>query len=118
MPDWRYRKTAPEKRAKQQIRDLGKAVRKTVKELDKSYPNSNRSDRILRAHRQRVAEIVQRERRPTYQHFGQRNGNTHSPVTPLTLLEVLGLFVFAIVFLVVALTARWLCFFLATTSGL
>jgi hypothetical protein len=41
MPDWRSRNTAPEKRAKQQIRDLGKAVRKTVKELDKSYPNGN-----------------------------------------------------------------------------
>jgi hypothetical protein len=118
MPDWRYRKTAPEKRAKQQIRDLGKAVRKTVKELDKSYPNGNRSDRILRAHRQRVAEIVQRGRRPPSRHAWQRNGNTHSPVKPLTPLEVLGLFVFATVFLAVALTARWLCFFLAATSGL
>ena len=65
LDDWLERLTRepPEKRAKGQLRDLGKATRKTVKELSK-HPNDRLTSDILHTHRVRVAEITQRGIKP------------------------------------------------------
>ena len=65
LDDWLERLTRepPEKRAKGQLRDLGKATRKTVKELSK-HPNDRLTGDILHTHRVRVAEITQRGIKP------------------------------------------------------
>jgi hypothetical protein len=65
LDDWleRITREPPEKRAKGQLRDLGKATRKTVKEL-KQHPNDRLTGDILHNHRVRVAEISQRGIKP------------------------------------------------------
>ena len=65
LDDWLERLTRepPEKRAKGQLRDLGKATRQTVKELSK-HPNDRLTGDILHTHRVRVAEITQRGIKP------------------------------------------------------
>jgi hypothetical protein len=65
LDDWLERLTRepPEKRAKGQLRDLGNATRKTVKEL-KQHPNDRLTGDILHNHRVRVAEISQRGIKP------------------------------------------------------
>ena len=65
LDDWLERLTRepPEKRAKGQLRDLGNATRKTVKELSK-HPNDRLTGDILHTHRVRVAEITRRGIKP------------------------------------------------------
>jgi hypothetical protein len=65
LDDWLERLTRepPEKRAKGQLRDLGKATRKTVKALAK-HPNDRQAGDILHAHKVRVAEITRRGTKP------------------------------------------------------
>ena len=65
LDDWLERLTRepPEKRAKGQLRDLGKATRQTVKELSK-HPNDRLTGDILHTHRVRVAEITRRGIKP------------------------------------------------------
>ena len=65
LDDWleRLSREPPEKRAKGQLRDLGKATRQTVKELSK-HPNDRLTGDILHTHRVRVAEIMQRGIKP------------------------------------------------------
>jgi len=53
----------PEKRAKGQLQDLGKATRKTVKALSK-HPNDHQTGDILHDHTVRVAEIMRRGTKP------------------------------------------------------
>jgi hypothetical protein len=65
LDDWLERLTRepPEKRAKGQLRDLGKATRKTVKALSE-HPNDHQTGDILHAHTVRVAEITRRGTKP------------------------------------------------------
>jgi hypothetical protein len=65
LDDWleRINREPPEKRAKRQLRDLGTATRKTVKEL-KQHPNDHQTGDILHTHKVRVAEITRRGTKP------------------------------------------------------
>jgi hypothetical protein len=65
LDDWLEQLTRepPEKRAKGQLRDLGNATRKTVKELSK-HPNDHLTGDILHTHTVRVAEITRRGIKP------------------------------------------------------
>jgi hypothetical protein len=65
LDDWleRMLREPPEKRAKGQLRDLGNATRKTVKEL-KQHPNDHLTGDILHTHTVRVAEIARRGTKP------------------------------------------------------
>ena len=65
LDDWLERLTRepPEKRAKRQLRDVGKATRQTVKELSK-HPNDRLTGDILHTHRVRAAKITQRGIKP------------------------------------------------------
>src|SRR5687768_16538119 len=54
----RRRMTTPEKRASKQLRAVRAETLKAVKAIGKSYPNSTKSDEILRAHQHRVGRIV------------------------------------------------------------
>jgi hypothetical protein len=65
LDDWleRINREPPEKRAKGQLRDLGKATRDTIKALSK-HPNDHRTGDILHTHKVRVAEITRRGTKP------------------------------------------------------
>jgi len=65
LDDWLERLTRepPEKRAKGQLRDVGKATRQTVKALAK-HPNDRLTSDILHNHKVRVAEITRRGIKP------------------------------------------------------
>jgi hypothetical protein len=65
LDDWLERLTRepPEKRAKGQLRDVGKATRQTVKALAK-HPNDRLAGDILHTHTVRVAEITRRGIKP------------------------------------------------------
>jgi hypothetical protein len=45
-------------RAKQQMRELGQAVRNAARELDRAYPNTMRGDRIVSDFRQHTNRLV------------------------------------------------------------
>jgi hypothetical protein len=66
LDDWLERLTRepPEKRAKGQLRDVGKATRQTVKALAK-HPNDRLTGDILHNHNVRVAEITRRGIKPS-----------------------------------------------------
>jgi hypothetical protein len=51
-------KPSPQKRARQQLNALHTETLKAAQEIGKSYPNSAKSDEILRAHQHRVRRIV------------------------------------------------------------
>jgi hypothetical protein len=57
MPDHR-RNTSLEKRTRQQLKALHAETLKAAKAIGNSYPNSAKSDEILRAHQHRVQQIV------------------------------------------------------------
>jgi hypothetical protein len=59
MAFWNNRSKAPDERARQQIRDLSKALVKSVRQVDKSYPNQAASDRIQQQYQRQVAEVLQ-----------------------------------------------------------
>ncbi len=59
MPDHYNGNYSAENRAQQQLRDLGRTVRQTAKDLDTSYPNAAESSRILRQYQQQVARTLQ-----------------------------------------------------------
>jgi hypothetical protein len=65
LDDWleRITREPPEKRAKGQLRDLGKATRDTVKALAK-HPDDRLTGDILHTHKVRVAEIKQQGIKP------------------------------------------------------
>jgi hypothetical protein len=65
LDDWLEQLTRepPEKRAKGQLRDLGKATRDTVKAL-REHPNDRLTGDILHTHTVRVAEITRRGIKP------------------------------------------------------
>jgi hypothetical protein len=58
----RRRMTAPEKRARQQLKTLHAETLKAAKAIGNSFPNNAKSDEILRAHQHRVQQIVGQER--------------------------------------------------------
>jgi hypothetical protein len=60
MAFWHNRPKTPEDRAKQQIQDLRKALVSSAKQVDKSYPNQEKSARILQEYQSQVAEVLQR----------------------------------------------------------
>jgi hypothetical protein len=61
LDDWleRLLREPPERRAKRQLRDVGNATRKTVKEL-REHPNDRLTGDILHNHTVRLAEITRR----------------------------------------------------------
>jgi hypothetical protein len=65
LDDWLEQLTRepPEKCAKGQLRDLGKATRQTVKDL-RQHPNDRLTGDILHTHTVRVAEITRRGIKP------------------------------------------------------
>jgi hypothetical protein len=65
LDDWLERMTRepPEKRAKRQLRDVGKATRHTVKALA-AHPTDRQAGDILHTHKVRVAEIQGWGRQP------------------------------------------------------
>jgi hypothetical protein len=65
LDDWleQVLRDPPEKHAKGQLQDLGKATRQTVKDLRK-HPNDRLTGDILHTHTVRVAEITQRGIKP------------------------------------------------------
>jgi hypothetical protein len=65
LDDWleRINREPPEQRAKEQLRDVGKATRQTVKALAK-HPNDNQTGDILHTHKVRIAEITRRGIKP------------------------------------------------------
>jgi hypothetical protein len=98
MPDRRDCNQKPAEHAKQQIRELGQAVKKAIKEVDKSSPNAQQGDRILREFQQRVTEISQRRRQPALPSSRQRGASSNFLTSPLFLkllvwVVALGLFV-------------------------
>jgi hypothetical protein len=65
LDDWleHLSREPPERRARTQLRNLGKATRTTVKELSR-HPNDHLTDDILHKHTVRVAEIQRRGIKP------------------------------------------------------
>jgi hypothetical protein len=65
LDDWLERLTRepPEKRAKGQLRDVGKATRQTVKALAK-HPTDRQASDILHTHKVQIAEIQRRGIKP------------------------------------------------------
>lgn len=59
MAFWSKPPKTPEEHARKQIRDLGKALVKSVKQVDKSYPNQAASARIQQEYQRKVAEVLQ-----------------------------------------------------------
>jgi hypothetical protein len=64
MPDRRT------EHAKQQIRELGQAVRKAAREVDRAYPNTKQGDRAVREFRQQSNRIVQSNRQSRNRSLG------------------------------------------------
>jgi hypothetical protein len=53
---------SPEHRARQQLRDLGVEVLKSLKEVEQSYPDPAEAARIIAEHQQRLGQIVRQGR--------------------------------------------------------
>jgi hypothetical protein len=68
MPDPGYRNQSRGELTKQQIRELGQAVRKAARDVDRSYPNTTQGDRIVSEFRQQTNRIIQSGR-----HHGNRS---------------------------------------------
>jgi hypothetical protein len=64
MPERKASNTSLEKRAKRQVRALEGNVRKTLKALDKAYPDTHQCDEILSQHQQRAVKILEWGRKP------------------------------------------------------
>jgi hypothetical protein len=64
MPDRRGEHT------KQQIRELGQAVRKAAREVERSYPNAQHGDRIVRDFRHQTNRIFQSGRKHSNRSIG------------------------------------------------
>jgi hypothetical protein len=58
----RNRQPSPEHRAQQQLRDLRREVLNSPKAVGKSYPNPDKTARILTGHQQRVRQIIRQGR--------------------------------------------------------
>lgn len=56
------RQPSPEQRARQQLRDIRIAVLKSLKNVDRSYPNSSEAARILAEHQERLSRIARQGR--------------------------------------------------------
>ncbi len=65
LDDWleRITREPPERRAKRQLRDVGRATRQTVKAL-REHPNDRLTGDILHTHTVRVAEITRQGIKP------------------------------------------------------
>jgi hypothetical protein len=121
MPDRRDGNQKPAEHAKQQIRELGQAVKKAIKEVDKSSPNAQQGDRIIREFQQRVTEISQRRRQPALPSSQDRGASSEfftSPFFLKLLVWIIWIGLFAIVTVsfglwgVVALSFCWGTFLL------
>jgi hypothetical protein len=108
----------PKDLSRKQLRDLRREVQRTVRKLDKSYPNEAKSEEILRAHRLRIVVLLKQGRTiklpvPTR---GQQWERPY-PLKPLTGWEVFWLFVFAVVFLATIVGLAWLLHWLGAVTG-
>jgi hypothetical protein len=65
MRDRRYGNTSHGQHAQRQIRELGQAVRRAAREVERSYPNAQHGDPIIRDFQQQTNRIVEsgRQRR-------------------------------------------------------
>jgi hypothetical protein len=70
MPDRGYRNQSRGELTKQQIRELGQAVRKAARDVDRSYPNTTQGDHIVSEFRQQTNRIIQ---------SGRQHGNRSLP---------------------------------------
>lgn len=59
MPHRRYDNQSPRQHTQRQISELGQAVRKAARQVDRSYPNAQQGDRIVRDFQQQTNRIVQ-----------------------------------------------------------
>jgi hypothetical protein len=57
-----YRDQSQGEHAKQQIRELGQAMRKAARDIDHAYPNTTQGDHIVSEFRQQTNRIVQSSR--------------------------------------------------------
>jgi hypothetical protein len=62
MAFWQKIPENPEEHAKQQIRELGKALVKSTNQVDKSYPNYQASVRIQQEFRGKVGKVLAKQR--------------------------------------------------------
>jgi hypothetical protein len=116
-----YRNQSPGEHAKQQIKDLGQAVRKAAREVAGSYPNTQRGDQAIRDFQRRVTEISQRRRPPALPSSQDRGASSEfftSPFFLKLLVWIIWIGLFAIVTVsfglwgVVGLSACWGIFLL------
>jgi hypothetical protein len=63
MAFWRNIPKNPEEHARKQIRELGKALVKSTKQVDKSYPNYQASARIQQEYQRKVAKVLAEQRK-------------------------------------------------------
>jgi hypothetical protein len=106
MPDRRYRNQSRGEHAKQQIRELGQAARKAARQVDSSYPNTERGDRIVREFRQQANRIAHSGRqssnrslkRSSY-HSGRSNQDSSGLMLGLTLLVLIVIVGLILIFL-------------------
>jgi hypothetical protein len=108
----------PKDLSRKQLRDLRREVKRTVRKLDKSYPNEAKSEEILSAHRLRIAVLLKQGRtiKMPIPQRGQRWEEPY-PLKPLTIWEVILLFVFAIGFLGTIAGLAFLLQWLGTVTG-
>jgi hypothetical protein len=97
MPDRRTEHT------KQQIRELGQAVRKAAREVDRSYPNTKQGDRAVRDFRHQTNRIVQGNRQSRNRSLGgsyYRSSRSSQGSSGLNLGLVVILMVFVILLMI------------------
>jgi hypothetical protein len=63
MAFWTKTPENPEEHARRQIQALGKALVKSTKQVDKSYPNSQASARIQQEYQRKVAKVLAEQRK-------------------------------------------------------
>jgi hypothetical protein len=100
MPDRRS------EHAKQQMRELGQAVRKAAREVDRAYPNTMRGDRIVSDFSQQMNRIVQNDRQHDERPLISCSTFTHSNQSPSDVIVALVLWavsVFVLLLLIVLL---------------
>ncbi len=90
----------PKDRTKKQLRALQREVQRTIKALDKSYPDTDKSEDVLHAHRVRVSVLLNQRKTIKLRYDPRGNRELPYPLTPITIKDVL---LILVVFLVCVL---------------
>jgi hypothetical protein len=91
---------SPAEQAKQRIRELGEAAKRTARKIDQSSPNTQDGDEAIRQFQQRITELTHRRPQrglPAPQHTGASSAFFTSPFFLKLLVWVFVLGLFAIV---------------------